>query len=461
MGIRLFAAAAAMAGAVLAQPQAGLGEAARQYLLDLIRLDTTDPPGNETRVAQYLQRIASIYGLDGEMLGPDPARLNFLVRLKGTGEKRPLLLIAHSDVVPVDPLQWSVPAFAAEVRDAEIYGRGAQDAKNLLAAEVAVLTQLKRLGTPLKRDVILLAEADEEAGSSGIRWMIANAWDKIEADAAFNEGGVVRELPSGVRVFQVQTAEKIPTRVKLRARGTAGHASLPRPDNAILRLARALERLDADQPVRLNGTTRRYLSEMAKTPDYEWLAPIIPMLENPDLAMEGAASIRARDPEMDALLRTTITPTMLSAGLKINVIPNSAEALLDIRRLPDETREEVFDRLRRVVNDSFVEVLRADDSDMPATEPTPTTGEVYRALETVLSQAAERSIVVPYMSRGATDGSYLRQRGMRVYGLPLFARDGPDTRVHGNDERISEAHLAAGTELLWKAVIAVAGEAGK
>ncbi|HWC00511.1 MAG TPA: M20/M25/M40 family metallo-hydrolase, partial [Bryobacteraceae bacterium] len=197
-------------------------------------------------------------------MGADPSRWNVVARLAGSGAARPLLLMAHSDVVPADPAQWTVPPFSAEIREDRIYGRGSQDDKSLLAAEMAVMVELKRRAVPLNRDVILLSEADEEAGSTGIQWMLRNAWSRIDAEFALNEGGFVMDLPSGKRVYQVQTTEKIPTRMILRAHGTAGHGSLPRADNPVLAVSRAVVRLaDADQPVRLNTTTRRYLAAMA------------------------------------------------------------------------------------------------------------------------------------------------------------------------------------------------------
>ncbi|MBV8818505.1 MAG: M20/M25/M40 family metallo-hydrolase, partial [Acidobacteriaceae bacterium] len=258
--------------------QDAIGDRARRYLIDLIKLDTTNPPGNETRVAQYLKQVASSSGIACETLGANPSRLNFIARLPAkiqTG-KRPLLLIAHSDVVPADRSQWTVPPFAGLIRDNYLYGRGAQDDKSLLAAELAVLVELKQQGTNLKRDVILLSEADEEAGSTGITWLIQNAYSKIDAEFALNEGGASLEPHSGQRVFQIQTSEKVPTRVVLIAKGTAGHGSLPRPDNAVVHLSRAIVHLaDADQPVVMNTTTRRYFREMAKLPDYEWLRPLV------------------------------------------------------------------------------------------------------------------------------------------------------------------------------------------
>ncbi len=451
----------ALVGAPLfAQTDRDLKESARKYLIDLVRLDTTNPPGNETRVAGYLKQAAAQQGIPAELLGADPARLNFVARLRGSGANRPLLLMAHSDVVPADRSQWTADPFGGEIRDGEIYARGSQDDKGLLAAELAVFTQLKLRGVKLKRDIILLSEADEEAGSTGIQWLIANAYDKIDAEAAINEGGVIEELGSGVPLFQIQTTEKIPTRVILTAHGTAGHGSLPLPDNPVLHLARAISRLDSHQPVRLNSTTRRYLAELARLSDYGWLAPLVLQLEDPAYEAAASETIRRRDPELDAQLHTTISPTMLQAGLKINVIPNSAEGQVDVRRLPNESRDEVMARIRRMINDPAVDVSAAPGQEMPATEPSTAASALYAAMEKVFLKSRPRAAVVPFMTRGATDGAFLRQKGMAVYGLPLFLREGVGSRAHGNDERMGVTNLDSGTELLWRIVLATAEDGG-
>ena len=431
-----------------AQDTSALADRTRKYLEEMLRLDTTNPPGNETRVAEYLKRVAEQEGIACELLGDEPDRLNFVARLRGSGARRPLLLMAHSDVVPADRSQWSVDPFSGALRDGFLYGRGAQDDKSLLVAELAVMVELKRQALPLARDIILLSEADEEAGSTGIQW--------LNADFALNEGGFALDTPSGLRLFQIQTSEKIPTRAILTAQGTAGHGSLPRPDNPVVRLARAITRLaDADQPVRLNTTTRRYLAALSQLDDYGWLAPLVPKLNHAQTAVSTANQIRERDAELDAQLRTTISPTMLSAGAKVNVIPNLAEAQVDIRRLPNETREEIMARLRRIINDNAVRIAPAPGQDMPATEPSSLTTVLYKKMEEVFQRSAKGAVIVPYMSRGATDGSYLRQRGMAVYGVPLFVREDRESRAHGNDERISLRSLEAGTKLLWEIVLAV------
>src|SRR5258706_2028131 len=435
-----------------------LGDRTRQYLIDLVRLDTSNPPGNESKVAEYLKQVADSHGISAELLGGDSRRLNFVARLKGSGRGRPLLLVAHSDVVPVDPSQWTADPFSAEMRNGYIYGRGTQDDKSLLAAQLAVMVEIKRRNIHLNRDLILLSEADEEAGPTGIQWMIQHAWPKIDAEFAVNEGGSIQETKDGPRVFQIQTIEKIPTRIVLTAHGTASHASLPRPDNPVVRLMRALVKLnDAEQPVRLNSTTRRYLREIGKLPEFPWLAPLLPRLENPATAQSAANAVRQHDFELDAMLRTTVVPTMLRAGIKINVIPNTAEAQVDVRRLPTETREEIMARFRQTGNDSSIDITWAPGQQMPATEPSAMTTPLYKAMEHVITRIYPRDLVVPYMSRGATDSSFLRARGLAVYGVPIFLREGQDSTPDGTDERISPKILEDGVELLWQMVLETAG----
>jgi acetylornithine deacetylase/succinyl-diaminopimelate desuccinylase-like protein len=430
----------------------GLADRAQRYFTDLLKLDTSNPPGNESRVARYLKRVADENGIPAELLGPDPNRLNFIARLKGTGAARPLLLMAHSDVVPADRSQWSVDPFAATVKDGVLYARGAEDIKSLLAAELAVMVELKLAKTPLSRDIILVSESDEEAGSTGMQWLVANAWPKIDAEFGLNEFGWYEDQPSGERMYQIQTSEKVPTRVKLTARGTAGHGSLPRDDNPVAHLARAVTRLvDAQQPVALNTTTRAYFAEFSKVPQYAWLQSLLPRLETP----EAAAEVRKHDRELDAMLHTTVSPTMLEAGVKINVIPNSAQAQLDVRRLPTETMEQVYARFRTIIDDPAVTVENAGGQQMPSTEPSSLTTPLYLAMQKVFEAEHPKARTVPLLMRGATDGAFLRAKGIAVYGVPIFAREG-DSRAHGNDERMSVANFRNGVDVLRKIVVEVA-----
>jgi acetylornithine deacetylase/succinyl-diaminopimelate desuccinylase-like protein len=438
---------------------ASLEESALRHFTELVKLDTSNPPGNETRVARYLQEVCEQAGVPGELLGGEPERLNFVARLKGSREGRPLLLMAHSDVVPAERARWSVDPFAAIIKDGYLWGRGAQDTKALVAAELAVLLELKHSGARLKRDVIFLSESDEEAGSTGIQWLIAHAWDKIDAEFALNEGGFAQLTPEKKIVFNVQTAEKIPTRMTLVARGTAGHGSLPRADNAVLRLAQAIVKLStAEQPIQLNTTTREYFRTIAGLPEYAKIASAIRQLENPRKANDARREIARQFPMLAAMLATSVSPTILEGGVKVNIIPTTAEAQIDVRRLPAETPEEIVERFRKIIADPAVEVVRlkGTEQEMPATEPSSRTSALYRAIEQVLGAEPDARAVLPAMSLGATDGSFLRAKGMGVYGIPLFATPTEGRRAHGNDERMSVESFRRGVRWLREVVRRVA-----
>ncbi len=433
-----------------------LGDRTRQYLTDLVRRDTSN--GNETSVAEYLKQVADSHFIPCELVGSDPRRLNFIARLKGSGKGRPLLLMAHSDVVPAERSQWSVDPFSAETRGGYLYGRGTQDDKSLLAAELAVMVELKRRNIKLGRDLILLAESDEEGGSTGIEWVIKNKYSSIDSEFALNEGGYILETKDGPRVFNIQTTEKIPTRIIVTAKGVAADAAVPRGDNPVTHVATAVAKLaQADQPVRINQTTRRYFRELSKLAEYSWLDPIRRRLDDPTTMQSAAGQIRAHDAELDDLLRTTIAPTMFRAGSPGDVIPSSAEARLNVMRMPSETREEVLARFKAIVNDPAVEITLAPGPQVPAAEPSAITTTLYHSMERAIGRLYPRDVVVPFMSRGATDSSFLRARGTAVYGVPVFLREAGEGRSHGNDERILPKVLEDGVELLWQMVLETAG----
>jgi len=444
----------------VADDNRSLPDRTRQYLVDLVKIDTSNPPGNETAVAQYLKQVADSHAISCETMGNDTKRLNFVARLKGSGHGKPLLLVAHSDVVPVDRSQWTVDPFSGDTRNGFIYGRGTQDDKSLLAAEIAVMVEIKRRNIKLGRDVILLSEADDEGNSTGIQWMLQHAYPKIDAEFALNEGGSILETKDGPKIFEVETIEKIPTRLILTAKGTAADSSMPRADNPITHLNRALLKLsETEQPVKLSSTTRRYLRDISRVAEYSWLSPLIRSLDNPNAAIQQAAAsqIRAKDPELDAMLRSTVVTTALQAGAKSNVIPNTAVAQVDARRLPNESKEDLIARLRQIINDPAIEVAFAPGPQVPAPDASSLSTPLYLAMGRAITRTYPRDVVVPSMARGATDSSYLRAHGMPVYGVPIFVRDAGDTRAHGNDERISPKSLEDGVELLWQIVLEIAG----
>jgi len=439
--------------ATAADDNRSLGDRTRLYLTDLVRLDTSNPPGNETRVADYLQQVTDSFGIYAERLGSDPKRMNFVARLKGTGKGRPLLLLAHSDVTPVPPAevkQWTANPFGGELKNGYIYGRGTLSAKSLLAAELAVMVEIKRRNLKLSRDVILVSEADEEAGMTGIQWLIQNAWSKLDAEFALNEGGSLIESKDGTKIFGIQTIEKVPVRILLTGRGTVGTAAVPRPDNPIVHVAAAVTKLSsADQPVYFN-TARRYFTALADLPDYSWLKPLLPKLQNSATAQAAAAQVKMHDPELDDMLHTTVSPTPGS----------NVESVLDVRRMPiAETREDVLARFRQIVNDNSVEIAFAPGPPMPTTQASSRMTALYTAMERAIARIYPRdAVVAPFLSRGATDSGFLRSRGMPVYGVPLFLREPGETRVRAIDERITPKALDDGVELLWQIVLETSGE---
>lgn len=444
----------AIAWAAASDDNRSLGDRTRQYLTDLVRLNTSNPPGNETRVADYLKQVADGFGIQADRLGSDPARLNFVARLKGSGKGRPLLLLAHSDVSPVSAEErpkWTADPFGGELKGGFIYGRGTLSAKSLLASELAVMVEIKRRNLKLSRDVILVSEADEEGGMTGIQWLIQNAWSKIDAEFALNEGGSLIDTKDGTKIFGIQTAEKTPLHIILTAHGTVGNGAVPRADNPIVHVSDAVSRLaKADEPVFLNPIARRYLSALAELPDYAWLKPLLPKLQNATTAQTAAAQVRMHDDELDAMLHTTVAFPSSQNG----------EAVLDVRRLPNaETREDVLTRFRQIVNDPSVDVAFAPGPPMPTTQPSPRTTALYSAMERAIQRVYPRdTVIAPFLSRGFTDSGFLRSRGVPVYGVPLFLHEPGDPRAGDRDERISPKALDDGVELLWQMVLETAGE---
>lgn len=441
------------------QDNRSLAERTRLYLVELVRLDTSNPPGNETKAAEYLKQVADSYDIPNELLGTDPKRLSFVARLKGSGRAKPLLLFAHTDVAAADRAQSSADLSAAAIRGAYMYGRGTQDGKSMLAAEMAVMVEIKRRHMQLDRDLILVAAADETANSAGIQYLTQRHWAKIEAETAIEEGGGVVQTPDAKLLMQVETAEKVPLRVIVTAHGTPGDGVVPRPDNAIVHLAAALEKLAAaEQPVRMNSAIRRYFREMATLPAYHWLAPLVPRLDNAATAASAANQIWAKDPQLGAILRTTISPTMLKAGTKASLIPATAEAQLDVQRLPGETRDDILTRFRQIVHDPAVDVT-AQGAPIPVFEPSPVNSMLFAAIEKAASILYPRAAtVIPYMSLNSSAGTYLRARGVATYGVPLFRYEGVVNREHGPEEKIGLKDLDEGVELLWQIVLGAAGD---
>ncbi len=426
------------------------------FLQDLVRIDTQDPPGNESKVAHYLQGVLKSEGIESELLDPVPGRASIVARLKGDGSKRPLLLMGHEDVVPVDRARWTVDPFAGLERDGMIWGRGASDDKAADAANLEVFLQLKRMKIPLKRDVIFLSEASEEASSpAGMAVLVEKYWDKIACEFALNEGGGSLVVDGKIKYMGVSTAEKLPRGLRLEATGTSGHGSVPRVDNAVTHLAAAVAKAGTwETPSRLNDTTREFFRRLASiSPPEEasWYQNV--------LDPEVQSKLRIKKPQYYSMLRTSVVPTMLKAGIKENVIPPVAEATLDVRALPDEDLIKFREALAGVIADPQVKVVAEDVTySMPAAPVTSLDTEMFRALESAQKEVAPEAITLPVMTTGATDSSFLRKKGVAAYGVGVPRTEEEGRTVHGNDERIETRQLGVFVRYLFRAVTMVAAQ---
>lgn len=424
------------------------------YLQQLLKLNTVNPPGNEIIACQYLAEVLRREGIESTILESAPTRGNIVARLKGDGRAAPLLMMVHVDVVPVERERWQHDPFGAEIENGFLYGRGALDTKELAAMELAVLLWLKRNNVPLARDVIFMANADEEAGGFlGAKWMVENHPDLIRAEYGINEGGGFGTTIAGKHIYGIQTGEKGTARFSLRARGKPGHASIPQRDNAVLKLARGLEKLGAATlPMHITTTARNYVEGLADAIGGGTGNSLRAILDtkNGDRAFEKLALDEGMKSLLYAMLHNTATPTKLNAGSKINVIPSVAEAQVDSRILPGETAETFLRELRTVLDDSYeIEFHQPTTTGIEADPQSPLYDTMVRALKRHDTEA----IVIPDLVVGATDARHVTKLGTKVYGFsPMFDDASEMERVHGDDERISVKNVGFGTQVLYEVV---------
>jgi len=411
----------------------------------LVQIESTDPPGNESAVSAYLVQALQAEGIEVETYALEPQRPNVVARLRGNGSRQPLLLMAHQDTVNVDPAKWSFPPFSAARDNGWIYGRGTVDDKDNLTAALMTLLLLKRQGLALDRDVILLAESGEEGSTQvGIEFMVNNHLDAINAEYCLAEGGSVVRESGAARYVGVQSVEKLPRAIELTASGIAGHGSVPLQTNAVVRLTRAVTAAAEWQPpILLSDTTTSFFSRLASVSDPEAAARYRAIL-NPGSAQAQAAIdyLKTNEPARAAVLFSTISPTIIDAGYRVNVIPSDAKATLDVRLLPEEDPESFLAMLREVINDENVEVNWAPRNQRPGAS-SGLGNAAFEAIEEVFG-AAYGVPIIPVMSTGATDMAYLRAKGIQCYGIGpgIDSEDGPlGYGAHGDQERIIESEL--------------------
>lgn len=437
-----------------------INDEAMRHFQALVRIDSTDPPGNETKVAEYVKQVLEADGIPVTLAAKDPARANVIARLKGNGSKRPLLIMGHSDTVRVDASKWTFPPFSATRDGGYVYGRGTLDDKPNLMAAMMTMLLLKRSKLALDRDVIFVSEAGEEASTGpGIDYLVNERWNDIDAETCLAEGGGVRRQNGKVVYALIQTTEKKPQGARLVAKGPAGHGSRPLRTSAIVHLSRAVEKIAMwDPPMRLNDTTRYYFEKLATLSSPADAARYKGLLD-PQKSPAVREYLAENDPGAYSTLHTSISPNIIQAGFQINVIPSTAEATLDIRALPDEDMPAFFEMMRKVINDPAVEVVPNQRNQRPPAAPSRIDSDAFHSIEGAFRKVYGATSL-PMMATGATDMSFVRSKGTQCYGIGAMSdiEDAPKGfGAHSDQERILEEAVYKHVQFFWEAVTSIAG----
>ena len=410
-----------------------------------LRIDTSNPPGNEKPAARFLGQLLEAEGIACEYIETAPNREALVARLSGDASKRPLMLCNHTDVVPVEEQYWTVPAFEGVIREGRVYGRGAVDMKGCGIMQLIVFLLAKREAWPLKRDLVFCAVPDEEAGSEwGMEWLCKHRPDAVDVEFELSEGGggANRFGREETKLFSVATNEKEVAWMRLTAIGTPGHGSRPHEDNSAVHLVRALNKLaDWERGITFTPDTTAYLERLAEAGLF------------PPLSDTAAVEERIRQsPELYAMFVNTLNITMGNWGIKANVIPARSEAVIDCRLLPGQTREDWLRQVREHIGDDRIEVeyLLGDQGELNGVD---WDTELFRTIEDVVKGAMEDAIVVPGMTVGGTDNRFLRARGIPAYGfIPCLLSPEERAGFHGNDEFLTVENLNMGVELMYQIV---------
>ena len=429
---------------------------ARDVYKELIEINTTDSAGTTTVAAQAMAdrlKAAGFPETDIQVIGPNPRKRNLVARYRGAGQRKPLLLVAHLDVVEAPRQDWSVDPFKFLEREGYFWGRGTTDDKAMAAAWIAAFLRFRKEHYVPDRDLIIALTADEEGGdNNGIQWLLANHRDLIDAAYALNEGGESQMKEGTYLLNAIQASEKVYQSFRLEVHSPGGHSSRPLNDNAIYHLAEGLTRLSKFQfPAHMTDATAEYYKRMALLTSGQTANDMRAVSKNP---LDHAALSRlSKSTHDNALLRTTCVATRLEGGHADNALPQLARAVVNCRILPGESPSEVRSTLIRVLADSKISVTAMEDA--VASAPSPLTPEVMSAVERATNLMWPGVPVIPVMSTGATDGLYLRNAGIPTYGVSGFFQEVDDTRAHGRDERLGVKQFYEGREFLYRLVKAL------
>lgn len=431
-------------------------------LSDLIKIDTTNPPGNETKAAKYLASTLEKEGFKCELYESAPGRGSVVTRIEGNRQKSNLILLSHLDVVAANKTEWSVDPFGGVVKDKFVWGRGALDMKSMTAMEVMVVKLLKRNGAKLKGDVILAATADEEKGGEmGAGWLVQNHPDRVQAEHVINEGGGTAVPSNGKNLFTIQTAEKGIYWFKIKAKGTPGHGSVPgAADNSIMRMSQVVATLGNHRSkITIVPTVRQYLNELSKQNKHVKQAMAI-IEKSPEKSDEALDQLSEYDSyiaeELRARMRMTVTPTMINGGVKENVIPSQCEAVFDCRVLPGQSPAGAMAEIKSLLAD--VDLDKLEFETIEASEPSESRLDtaLYELMVKTIKDFDKNCSVAPVMLTGGTDSRFFRQKGIACYGFHPLKADMPygamQKTIHGIDERVSIENLVFGTSVLYEVI---------
>jgi acetylornithine deacetylase/succinyl-diaminopimelate desuccinylase-like protein len=429
-------------------------------LVELIRVDTSNPPGKTSAVDDLMAAKLKPLGFTIEIVPtPDAGKSHLIARLKGDGSARPVLIASHADVVGVERDKWTVDPFAGVVKGGYVWGRGAIDFKGGMAVFAEAVMRLARNKIPLRRDVIFLMEADEESAPYNTTWLAQSHWNAMDCEFALNEGGWIMKRTDGkVRYVSISTADKISVGLVLTAHGTSTHSSMPRPDNAIFRLSKAMGRLaDYDTKPQLTASTREFFLTLAKTSEPPESQYFYNLVNSKDPAAVARADREiSKDYLLHAIMRNTIAPVFLNAGFRGNVIPSTAQATVNVRVIPGTNLADLIAEIQKVIADPKIDVT-APNAPAPAGDESPTTTDLYRALAESAGQLWPGVPVTPYLFQAGTDAGAWRQHGVPVYGIYPYPISNDDlSRMHGNDERVPIESLEQGTDLIYRTLLRVA-----
>jgi acetylornithine deacetylase/succinyl-diaminopimelate desuccinylase-like protein len=428
---------------------------ATHYLQEYIRIDTVNPPGNEIKGTSFFEKIFGAESIPCQVFEPSPGRGSLLATLNGNARKKPILLLNHMDVVPVEKERWTVDPFAGIIQDGYLYGRGALDDKSMGIVEMMALLILKREKVPLKREVLFFAAADEETGGQwGIQWAVEKVSSLMESEYALNEGGyVILDETGAPDRYEISNGQKVLFQLQVKAMGTSGHGSMPHSDNPNVKLIHGLEAITKwETPYKILPMVQEYFFKMApKQPPDErkYFEDIEKGLNDPSFSARLTSN-----PIYNAMMRDTISLTVLQGGSKENVIPSESMAILDCRLIPGSSKEDFLKEIRKRLGDEIEVEVKSESPSLP---PSPFDTDLFYAIQKFAAENDPSCPVLPHLLPGATDSRLLREKGIIAYDFcPFRITENEMMRIHGNDERIALENLGFGMKMLVEIIKEVA-----